>query len=67
MMSPYGRIVIQQIVVIFDAFLLIIFNTTSVFLILLIILKLIVDIQMHIKSHKKLETEKFTNIEPEKN
>jgi hypothetical protein len=45
--APYGRVFIQQFVIIGGAFLLEVFNTNLVFLALLIILKIIADISGH--------------------
>ncbi len=52
MIQPYTRIFIQQIVVIAGAILVIVFNTSDVFVLLLVFLKIIVDVRMHLKAHQ---------------
>jgi hypothetical protein len=52
MMLPYVRIFIQQFVVIIGAFLIMLFNTPNVFVLLLVILKIIADVFMHLKMHR---------------
>lgn len=53
--EPYGRVVILHITIILGAFLVAIFGAPVFALILLIALKLIVDIQAHLREHKKYE------------
>lgn len=53
MFQPYIRIFIQQFVVIVGIILMTIFNTPTVFVLLLVFLKIIADATMHIKIHQK--------------
>lgn len=53
MFQPYIRIFIQQFVVIVGIILMTIFNTPTVFVLILVFLKIIVDATMHIKIHQK--------------
>lgn len=50
-LSPYKRIFIMDFVIIFGGMLVTLFNQPVIGLILLIILKIIVDINAHVKSH----------------
>lgn len=53
MFQPYIRIFIQQFVVIVGIILMTIFNTPTVFVLILVFLKIAVDATMHMKIHKK--------------
>ena len=53
--EPYGRVVILHVTIILGAFLIGIFGAPVFALILLIALKLVVDIQAHLRQHKKYE------------
>ena len=55
MISPYKRIFIQQITVIFGGILLMVFKAPVFLLVILIILKIIVDIMAHNKTDESLE------------
>ena len=68
MYSPYKRVIIQQITVIAGVFLIILFQGTIGFLILLIGLKLIVDIRAHNRYHKDKNSflDKMIDLQKEK-
>lgn len=53
MVQPYIRIFIQQFVVIGGILLMSIFNTPTIFVILLVFFKIIADAVMHLKVHQK--------------
>lgn len=53
MFQPYKRIFIQQFVVIIGIILMTVFNTPTVFVLILVFFKIIVDAKMHIKIHKE--------------
>lgn len=53
MFAPYGRIVIQQVMVIIGAILLVKFQTLQVFLVLLVIMKILLDMRSHFRERKK--------------
>ena len=55
MIAPYKRVFIQQFTVILGTFFIILFQGPTGFLILLIILKIIMDIRAHRKSHQSFE------------
>ncbi len=51
--QPYGRVVILHVTIIIGAFLIGIFGSPVFALILLIILKAVIDIQAHLREHKR--------------
>lgn len=53
MFQPYTRIFIQQFVVIVGFILMTVFNTPTVFVLILVFLKIIVDASTHIRIHKR--------------
>ncbi|MCH2042841.1 MAG: DUF6498-containing protein [Saprospiraceae bacterium] len=53
MISPYGRIFIQQFTVIFGGALIIMYDSPLGMLVLLVILKTILDLIAHIREHKR--------------
>jgi len=57
MIAPYKRVFIQQFVIIIGAFLLMAFNSPTVFVFLLVLLKIVVDGYSHLKSHQKLQAQ----------
>lgn len=55
MLAPYGRIVVQQLTVIFGGFALLLFSVSAdVFLVMLILLKTGLDMRSHFRQHQKL-------------
>ena len=54
MMSPYKRIIIQQITVIAGSFIIMLTNAPIFFLVVLIILKIYFDLRAHLKIHYAL-------------
>lgn len=55
MHSPYGRIVVLHLAIIFGAFAIAALGSSVGMLILLIIGKIIIDAKLHLRSHKKIE------------
>lgn len=53
MLSPYGRIVIQQFTVIIGGVLITAFDSPIAMLVLLVVLKTIADLTAHIRAHRK--------------
>ena len=57
MLEPYGRIIVQQLTVIFVGFAILIFaSTAKALLVLLVVLKIIMDLRAHIKQHRKFNS-----------
>ncbi len=52
MLQPYGRVVIMHITVLFGGFLVLIFGSPVVGLILLVVLKIVVDTWAHLRQHR---------------
>jgi hypothetical protein len=52
--QPYARIVVLHIAIIFSGFLLILFRSPIVGLLLLIILKICLDVSSHLREHARL-------------
>ncbi len=56
MVAPYGRIVILHIAIIFGAFAIMALGSPVFLVVLLIAGKIILDIKLHLRSHRKLQT-----------
>lgn len=56
MVAPYGRIMVMHITIILCAFLLNLFGSPQITLVLLVFLKIIIDVFAHLKEHQKLGT-----------
>jgi uncharacterized membrane-anchored protein len=57
MAAPYGRIVILHIAIIFGAFATMTLGSPVPLLALLVIGKIILDLKMHLRSHRKLQAQ----------
>lgn len=55
MLSPYKRVIIQQVTVIFGGFAIAALHSPTILLLLLIVLKTIFDVRAHIKVHNELK------------
>lgn len=53
MFAPYGRVVVLHVTIIFGAFLIAMFGTPTVALVLLIALKTVVDLGAHLREHRR--------------
>ncbi len=53
MVSPYGRVIIMHIALVAGAFFVMILGSPATLLLILVVLKTIVDINLHLRGHKK--------------
>lgn len=60
--SPYSRIVVMHIAIIFGAFLMMVLKTPASIVIVLVIMKTYVDIKLHLHEHKKFKTRRRANV-----
>ena len=58
MMAPYGRVVVMHFTVLGGAFFSFVFGSPASILLLLIVLKTIVDVNLHLRSHNKAQRSK---------
>jgi hypothetical protein len=58
MMAPYGRVVVMHFTVLGGAFFSFALGSPAAILLLLIVLKTIVDVNFHLRSHKKAQRKK---------
>jgi hypothetical protein len=56
MAQPYARIVILHVTIIFGGFLVMAFNTATMGLVFLVVVKIVVDLFSHLKAHKSAST-----------
>lgn len=57
MAAPYGRIVVLHIAILFGALVITALGSPVFLLILLIIGKIVLDVKLHQRSHRKLQAE----------
>ena len=55
LMAPYGRVVVMHFTILGGAFLSFVLGSPAAILLLLIVLKTIVDVNLHLRSHKKVQ------------
>ena len=58
MTAPYSRIVVLHITIVFGGFLTMILGSPAALLVLLVVLKTIVDVNLHLRGHKKAQANK---------
>jgi len=56
MFMPYKRVVVMHLIVLFGGFLLMATNSPGLLLVVLVIIKLIIDAWLHLRSHKPVVT-----------
>jgi len=56
--APYGRVVVMHIAILGGGFLTMAMGSPAALLLLLVVLKTIVDINLHLRSHKKAQSKK---------
>jgi hypothetical protein len=56
MVAPYSRIMVMHVTIIFCAFIINLFSTARVILILLIVLKVVIDVVAHIREHTRIDS-----------
>jgi hypothetical protein len=56
--APYGRVIIMHITILFGGFFAMILGSQAVLLVILVVLKTIVDINLHLLGHKKAQSTK---------
>lgn len=60
--SPYSRIVVMHLAIIFGAFLMIALKTPASIVIVLVIMKTYFDIKLHLREHRKLKTRRRKKV-----
>ena len=61
MMAPYGRIVVLHIAILFGAFAIMALGSPVALLVLLIIGKIVLDLKLHLRAHRKLAKDIHAN------
>lgn len=61
MASPYARVVVMHITIIFGAFLTMAIRSPTAVLIVLVVLKTILDVKLHLREHRKKQPDALIN------